>query len=148
MHVYSCVSSLTMITNFMRHQRFLRTLRLVIAILFLFQIKTVNAQVQTMRASTPMGTYVPGFFEYLPVGYSTSTQSYPLLIFIHGMGEIGDGTAASLEPILLHGPPMIIDRGSFPQTFTVDGQTFSFIVLSPQFSHWPTPQDVNQVIDY
>ncbi|MFL5787495.1 MAG: PKD domain-containing protein [Flavisolibacter sp.] len=132
----------------MRHQRFHRTLRLVIAILFLFQIKTVNAQVQTMRASTPMGTYVPGFFEYLPVGYSTSTQSYPLLIFIHGMGEIGDGTAASLEPILLHGPPMIIDRGSFPQTFTVDGQTFSFIVLSPQFSHWPTPQDVNQVIDY
>src|SRR6476646_35757 len=132
----------------MRHQNALKTIRFTIVILLLSVFTRTNAQVQTMRPNTPMGTYVGGFFEYLPVGYSTSSQTYPLLIFIHGMGEIGVGDSASLEPILLHGPPMLIDRGSFPQTFIVDGQTFSFIVLSTQFSHWPTPDDVNDVITY
>lgn len=132
----------------MRHQNALKTIRFTIVILLLSVFTRTNAQVQTMRPNTPMGTYVGGFFEYLPVGYSTSTQTFPLLIFIHGMGEIGVGDSASLAPILLHGPPMLIDRGSFPQTFSVDGQTFSFIVLSPQFSHWPSPNDVNDVINY
>jgi Predicted peptidase len=132
----------------MRHQNALHTIRFTIVILLLSVFTRTNAQVQTMHPNTPMGTYVGGFFQYLPVGYSTSSQTYPLLIFIHGMGEIGVGDSASLEPILLHGPPMLIDRGTFPQTFSVDGQTFSFIVLSPQFSHWPTPNDVNDVITY
>ena len=133
----------------MRHQNALKTIRFTIVILLLSVFNRTNAQqVQTMHPNTPMGTYVGGFFESLPVGYSTSSQTYPLLIFIHGMGEIGVGDATSLPPILLHGPPMLIDRGLFPQTFNVDGQTFSFIVLSPQFSHWPTPNDVNDVINY
>ena len=31
-----------------------------------------------------------GFYEYLPLGYDPdATQKYPLIVFCHGIGEIG-----------------------------------------------------------
>src|ERR1700716_1759524 len=93
------MSSQTMITHFMRHQKIYQTFRLAIVFFLLSFFNRATAQVQTIHPNTPMGTYVPGFYDYLPVGYASSTQTYPLLIFIHGMGEIGDGSPASMAPI-------------------------------------------------
>ncbi len=90
-----------------------------------------------------------GYYEYLPQGYSaTGTQKYPLILFIHGMGELGDGSSANLPKILRNAIPRLIDRGQFPTSFTVDGQTHRFIVISPQFVAWPQPADINAILNY
>src|SRR5690349_10362991 len=85
--------------------------------------KSVSAQVQTMRANTYLIANSNGFYEYLPQGYSsTGTATYPLLIFIHGIKECGAGTTSSMPLVLRNGPPKLINLGTFPTSFTVNGQ--------------------------
>ncbi|HRQ49606.1 MAG TPA: PKD domain-containing protein, partial [Agriterribacter sp.] len=55
-----------------------------------------------------------------------------MIIFLHGNGERGDGSAAQLPRVLVNGPPKLINQGKFPSSFTVGGESFSFIVISPQ----------------
>ncbi len=89
-----------------------------------------------------------GYYEYLPAGYEASTQSYPLIIFIHGFGQLGAGTVSELSKVLWFGLPQVIDEGRFPSSFTVNGLTHRPIVLSPQFKSWPTASDIQGVINY
>src|SRR5256885_12945628 len=123
-------------------------LTLAMSILLTVFMNQAQAQVQTPRYNTSMTANSHGFYEYLPAGYSTGTKTYPLLICLHGVGEEGDGSTTSLPIILRHGPCKVINQGQFPTSFTVNGNTFSFIVITPQFTGWPGAQDVNQVIDY
>jgi poly(3-hydroxybutyrate) depolymerase len=113
-----------------------------------FVVISAHAQVQTPRYIAT-GPNSNGFYEYLPAGYSsTGTEKYPLLVFLHGSDELGNGTT-DLPKILDDGsPPDLISEGLFPTSFTVNGQTFSFIVISPQFVVWPQDTDVANVINY
>src|SRR5215467_2297320 len=95
-----------------------------------FQAKSLTAQVQTARPGVVIDANCHGFYEYLPQGYSTGTKQYPLLIFLHGSGETGDGSAAQLPYVFRNGPPKLISQGTFPVSFTVNNQTYSFIVIS------------------
>lgn len=113
---------------------------------FFFFIQ-VFAQVQTPRYLS-MITNSNAFYEYLPQGYQSESTRYPLLIFVHGIGELGHGTTTSLPTVLLNGPPRVIKDGKFPNSFKVRGDEFKFIVISPQFLSWPTPTDIKEVIDY
>lgn len=108
---------------------------------------TSHAQVQTPNYFSII-TNSKAFYEYLPQGYQSESQQYPLLIFVHGIGELGWGTTTSLPNVLLNGPPRLIKDGKFPNTFNVKGEVFKFIVLSPQFISWPTPTDIEELIDY
>ena len=122
---------------------------LILIGIFLYLTPSVNtfAQVQTpLYIST--APHSNAFYEYLPEGYPASGVKYPLLIFAHGIGELGQGTAASLPLVLRNGPPKLIDNGTFPTSFTVNGETFRFIVLSPQFTEWPSGPDIESVINY
>lgn len=112
-----------------------------------FFFTTVSAQVQTPRYVS-MITNSNAFYEYLPQGYLSEPGKYPLLIFVHGIGELGRGTTTSLPTVLLNGPPRVIKDGKFPNSFKVRGDEFKFIVISPQFISWPTPTDIKEVIDY
>src|ERR1700733_14390928 len=95
------------------------------------------AQVQTPREISTSANS-GGFYEYLPVGYGTGSQTYPLIVFLAGSGELGNGTTDL--PLMLHnGPPFLISQGNFPETFTVNGNTLSFIVISPQFKSGAQP---------
>ena len=127
----------------------LRLLSIVVAVFSLFT-SNITAQVQTPRYNVSMTANSNGFYEYLPTGYSTpGNQSiYPVLIFLHGIGELGDGSISQLSKVLANGPPKLINQGSFPESFTVNGQTHRFIVISPQFINWPNPLDINNIIDY
>ncbi len=58
------------------------------------------------------------YLVYYPPGYDTSTQQYPLLLFLHGGGEGG----SDLEKVKTHGPPKKVAAG----------EEFSFILLVPQ----------------
>ena len=55
---------------------------------------------------------------YLPSDYFKSGKKYPLVMFLHGMGERG----SDLNKVKIHGIPKLID----------EGKEFPFIVVSPQ----------------
>jgi hypothetical protein len=117
-------------------------------LLFMSVFQSAQAQVQTARYIS-MTANTNAFYEYLPQGYSaTGTQLYPLILFVHGMGELGDGSTANLPKVLRNGPPKLINNGTFPTSFTVNGQTHRFIVISPQFVAWPTSPQMDAVINY
>ncbi len=107
----------------------------------------LHAQVQTAKHISVIPNS-GGYYEYLPEGYNSGTQQYSLILFIHGMGELGDGSAAQLPRVLRHGPPKLINQNIFPKSFTVNGQTHRFVIISPQFRDWPTNTDINSFINH
>jgi len=79
--------------------------RLCFATLFLWGLSlSVNAQTGTLT-KVPYNTRssnIKGYIEYLPPNYDASGNTkYPVLYWLHGLGEdVGGGTSASLEYIL------------------------------------------------
>lgn len=87
---------------------------------------------QEMRLSETDAPY--GYYEYLPEDYS---DSVPLVIFLHGLGEIGDGEA-DLWRIKKHGPPKMIEEGA----------DFPAVVLSPQSVGWWDISKIGRFVDW
>lgn len=54
-----------------------------------------------------------GYAEYLPPGYGDG-HNYPLLVFHHGIGESGDGSAEQLDRLFNTGLPPIIESDNWP----------------------------------
>ena len=72
------------------------------------------------------------YLEHLPTDYETSDKTYPVLIFLHGASEQSkDTTAQNINLVATWGPPRYIEEGN-EMTFTANGVTESFIVISPQ----------------
>ena len=55
---------------------------------------------------------------YLPDGYDSGSEPWPLVLFLHGAGERG----RDLELVTKHGPPKLVAAG----------KAFPFILISPQ----------------
>jgi predicted peptidase len=75
----------------------------------------------------PLGTEPDaplGYLEYLPPGYGAG-DPLPLLVFLHGAGAEGDGSAATLGLLELGGIPQMIAAGDWPEDRP-------FVVLAPQ----------------
>lgn len=79
---------------------------------------------------------IGGYYQALPVMYADNTKKYPLLLFIHGGGQFGNGSY-DLPLLLNEGIPQLLDEQKFPGDFIVNGVHHSFIVLAPQFSKVP-----------
>lgn len=80
-----------------------------------------------------------GYLEHLPPDYKTSTKTYPLIIFLHGAGEVGNGTT-ELYKVKGVGIPKLIQAGA---DMCSNGECF--IVISPQLpagkgGWWPDVQ--------
>lgn len=106
-----------------------------------------KGQTHTQRHISMIGNSW-GYWEYLPQNYSSESDTYPLIVFLHGIGELGDGGVDQLPKVLANGTPKTIKDGTFPVSVKVNGETFKFIVISPQFLNWPSTSDVQGVIDY
>ncbi|MFT3936569.1 MAG: PHB depolymerase family esterase [Chitinophagaceae bacterium] len=91
--------------------------------------------------------YVGGYYEALPNHYQVTTKKYPLLIFLHGGGQVGDGDK-DLPLVLNDGVAKEINAKKFPANFVVNGNNFAFIVLSPQFRGYPPDSMVKSFVDY
>jgi len=72
---------------------------------------------------------------YLPKNYNTSSEKFPLMLFLHGSGERGH----DLNLVKMHGPPKLIDQG----------KDFPFIVVSPQCPEnvWWSTDDLSALLD-
>lgn len=95
------------------------------------------------------GEYI-GFYEYKPADYNVDpTTKYPLIVFLHGIGERGNGTS-ELSRVRANGIPKYINAGH-PMRFYWNGRWQSFIVLSPQLSSsygWWQDFYIDEMIKY
>jgi pimeloyl-ACP methyl ester carboxylesterase len=105
---------------------------------------------QVAKSLTASNGVFVGFLQYTPTNYNANpTTKYPLIIFLHGIGERGDGTT-QLQNVAGNGIPRYIKDGH-TMTFTWNGKTETFLVLSPQLSGnygWWQPFYVDEMIKY
>lgn len=97
----------------------------------------------TQRINDAIGGYYAG----LPFYYDKTTKRYPLLVFIHGGGQVGNGQI-DLPLLLNDGVAELLQEKKFPPNFTVNGKNYSFINLTPQFNRYPSDADVKLFIDF
>ncbi|MCE7862665.1 MAG: tandem-95 repeat protein [Bacteroidetes bacterium CHB5] len=113
------------------------TRSLLFAIFAILSSLSAIGQNQTARL-TPQNQI--GYYEYLPPGYESNTDLYPVVFFFHGMGEKGNGTT-ELAKIANLGPPRHVR----------DGYKFPFILISPQlkssYGVWPSSY-IDEVVEH
>ncbi|HYJ65426.1 MAG TPA: alpha/beta hydrolase-fold protein, partial [Parafilimonas sp.] len=68
---------------------------------------------------------------YLPENYEQGAKHYPLIIYLHGVGEAG----TNIKSMLGNGLPKAIAKGLKPEA-VADGKIYQFIVFSPQAKQW------------
>ena len=99
-------------------------------LLFLSMAASGQQIAKTLIASN---SQLVGFLEYKPVDYNVDlTIKYPLIIFLHGMGERGNGTS-QIWSVANNAIPKYINAGN-PMRFFWNGKWETFLVLSPQLS--------------
>jgi predicted esterase len=115
-------------------------------IALLFQLNDLYAQqvARTSSAGTKMWVYTPP-------AYSSGTARYPVLIFLHGGGEIGDDLTKLTTNTSHQFPPKLISTNQW-------NTSLPFIVVSPQLKRdtrvsnpndqeWPAAY-IDEVIEY
>lgn len=104
--------------------------RLLLLLWVFFISLNTNAQFVEKSLTASNGVNI-GFYQYTPADYNTNTK-YPLIIFLHGLGERGNGTT-ELSLVKKIAIPKYIDRGH-PMRFYWNGKWETFLVLAPQLS--------------
>jgi predicted peptidase len=80
------------------------------------------------RAVAKFDTDAPyGYYEYLPFLYHQNNYQFPLVLFLHGAGEVGDSRTNPdvLKRVLKHGIPFLISKNLWKPAYP-------FVVISPQ----------------
>jgi pimeloyl-ACP methyl ester carboxylesterase len=107
-----------------------------------------GTQVERRKGTT---TAQYGFLEYLPPDYNVDTnKKFPTIVFLHGVGEKGNGTT-DLYKVAANGPPRLIKDGKWPVKSPVTGlfPAENFIVISVQSSDgYPLPDNMHTFIKW
>lgn len=77
------------------------------------------------------------FFLYLPNGYEMSDKNWPVLMFLHGNGERGNGKS-ELDFVLKHGP--LMEAWAYKKDLP-------FIIISPQLHMFEMDETVSYLQD-
>jgi len=113
----------------------------------LFNNVTETTSPTFKAVQTSVGNNIAAYYVGLPALYDSTTKNYPLLVFLHGIGELAKDSKG-VSAVANVGVSKLLNQHNFPASFTVKGQAFSFIVVSPQFKEWPKTSDVNALVDY
>ena len=94
-------------------------------ITFCLQIHTFGQGIQqeVVYSSTYGNGQSFGYLEYLPVGYDTSAEDFPVLISLHGLGWRAEGNGIEFSKLR---------KGNHVAKLIEAGQHFPVIVISPQ----------------
>ncbi|HZG25591.1 MAG TPA: hypothetical protein VEZ17_13465, partial [Chitinophagaceae bacterium] len=104
---------------------------ILLLLMMCFGLPRASAQLSPGSIQTSHGKI--GFYEFRPAGYNPdSSYHYPLIIFLHGVGERGNGTT-DLPLVFAHALPKLLKNGASMQ-FVVNGQPHAFLVLMPQMT--------------
>lgn len=78
-----------------------------------------------------------GYLEYLPQGYNSNTNKYPVVISLHGIKERG---TTSTDPAVIKKSVLTVANVGLPK-YVKYGQQYPFILISPQlkssYGTWP-----------
>ncbi|MBE7172454.1 MAG: hypothetical protein INR73_17840 [Williamsia sp.] len=108
----------------------------------------VETQPPVLKAVTQkISDAIGGYYVSLPFYYDKTNKKYPLLVFLHGGGQVGNGQI-DLPLLLNDGVAELVQDKKFPANFNVDGKNFSFITLTPQFNRYPSDADVKGFLDF
>jgi Predicted peptidase len=77
-----------------------------------FEIETGNVEIDVLLP------YKLSYKVYLPKNYNDTSTAFPLVLFLHGVGERGD----DIDLVETHGLPKVMKNG----------KTFPFITVAPQ----------------
>lgn len=94
-------------------------------IICLLQAIQLFGQPDQQQVSASETDAVYGFYEYLPESYNEESKNFPLVIYLHGRGERGNG-GSDLKEIKKNGPHKMIEEGA----------EFPAVILSPQSKSW------------
>ncbi|HVR95734.1 MAG TPA: Ig-like domain-containing protein [Thermoanaerobaculia bacterium] len=97
--------------------------RLSVLLVFLVAA-SLPLSISAQQTAVPLGSSAApyGYYEYLPLGYDdASTDEWPVVIFLHGSGERGNGTS-ELSKVLAQGLPQNVNSGT----------QYPFLLVSPQ----------------
>ncbi len=123
--------------------------RVVVATLMFCLVALATAETPADQADGSLyrGMENPGTLSYLlhlPAGYETSDEPYPLLFFLHGIAQKGNGSTGSLERVAREGPFRAMREGRWDQRLPL-------IVVGPQSSGiqpWWRGEEVRRVYDH
>jgi gliding motility-associated-like protein len=102
-----------------------------VLLLLIFNLSISALLAQTITPVPPTSNHL-GYLEYLPPDYSSTTENYPCIIFLHGSGEIGNGLEPDIWKVALLGPLREVKVNKHTMCFTVNGKQECFIVIAPQ----------------
>lgn len=98
-----------------------------------------------------LSEHCKGYYECLPGDYAAAVPGtrYPLLIFFHGGGEVGQDST-ELDKVLKNGPLKLVKEGSFPGSFYVNGKNYRFIIFAPQLTSAEDtyPAEIDAMVEY
>lgn len=111
----------------------------IFTLLAVFALLTCSVSAQTYIGRQLVDQYPITSFRqmtygltWLPAEYNSTQKKYPLIIFLHGAGECGDGVQG-LNNLITQALPKKIADGWDPEAVnSSDGQSYKFIVISPQ----------------
>ncbi len=114
---------------------------------------------QRRVANANVSPWINGYLELLPPGYNpNSSTRYPLIISFPGRGTKGGGTLGELCSVACEGLAFKIEQdmptGSgnyrFATTVTQNGQSYSYIILTPQvkWGDGESASDVSAMVNY
>ncbi len=111
----------------------------IISILFVISMNHAYGQYQNLTFDNAPLPYLG----YVPENYSENVGGeWPLILFLHGLGEKGDGSAEELEKVKRWGPPQLAEDGEMPP---------GFIIIAPQLpkdeSAWK-PSIVDEMLNF
>lgn len=116
------------------------TLMLILVFCTISALMTIIFAAGGKQTAIPLGTSAApyGYYEYLPEGYPADLdKKWPVVVFLHGSGEQGDGKT-ELNWVLRNGPPANIDNGT----------EYPFICISPQSPTWWDDSNIDKLIEF
>jgi hypothetical protein len=109
-------------------------LKFIAALVAAGTLLSFSSQAQNTAKITSSNT---AYLEYLPKGYSSNSDLYPVVIFLHGVGEKG---TTSNDPATLKSSVLKVERVGLAKNVKY-GTQYPFILISPQlkgsYGSWP-----------
>ncbi|MGZ5255371.1 MAG: PKD domain-containing protein [Flavitalea sp.] len=123
----------------------MKKLTLALGLLMSLMVQGQQQVAKKIRAENGVNI---GYYEFTPKGYNKN-QSHPLIIFLHGVSERGNG-GSDIGKVARVGIPKMIKKGHNME-FNYNGKKESFVVLSPQlgnnYGSWQ-PFYIEELIKY
>jgi predicted esterase len=114
--------------------------KLTLVLVYILASLYTISQTLTPKGGVQLASGVGGYYEFLPAGYD-GVKKFPLILFLHGIGNQGNGSASSIESLVVPGNGLMamLKTGAVPDQ--------GMIVIAPQYGGWPTAEQSLQVLD-